>query len=253
VTSSGFGECADDPVAEVPVEAELDDLVPGDPGSPVAAEPLTCAECFRLADVQRLALPDASYLRVGLAIGDSSLFRVAASEDQADQTGWWTDDGGTPDACYFTYAKAPLFFDPGIVDDLPARGDPVFYPAWHTDRDEYYLFSEGIRIFDDSAAATAYLTHLPDAVAGCPDYELTAVDWSASLTPTAGMDLPPSVASYGWVESDGDSRYFVTDMQRGNLVVRLALFTDADGPSEADFRDLVAEYADLLDALEPVP
>jgi hypothetical protein len=245
------GPFVEDPTVENPVVEQPEDLLDGDPGSPVAAEPLACVDCFRLGDVQNLALPDASYLRVGLALSDDSLYRMSASEEQADQTGWWTDDGGTPDACYFTYPKAPLFFDPGIVDDLPARGDTVLYPAWHTDRDEYYLFTEGIRMFDDTAAATAYLTRLPDAVAGCPDYDLTEVGWTASLSATPAMELPPSVASYGWVETDGYSRYFATDVQRGNLVVRLTLFTDAYGPSEADFRDLVAEYAEVLAALEP--
>lgn len=250
-SASALGSGDDAPVAEGPVDPGLDDLLEGDPGSPVAAEPLTCAECFRLADLQQLTLPDASYLRVGLAISDDSLTRMSASEDQADQTGWWADDGGAPDACYFTYPKAPLFFDPGIVDDLPARGDTVLYPAWHTDRDEYYLFSEGIRVFDDTAAATAYLTRLETAIADCPHYSLSEVNWTAAVTPTPAMPVPASVASYGWVESDGHGRYFATDVQRGNVVVRLTLFSDAYGPSETDFRDLVAEYADLLASLEP--
>jgi hypothetical protein len=240
---------SDDPGAD----PRLDDLVAGDPGSALAEEPLTCGECFRFSDVQTLGLPDASYLRVGLGISDDSVYRLAASEEQADQTRWWSDDGGTPDACYFTYPKAPLFYEPGIVDDLPARGDTVLYPAWHSDREEYYFFTEGIRLFDTTEAATAYLTRLPASVADCPDYELSETGWAAAVGPTAALDLPPSVAGYGWVESDGYSRYFATDVQRGNVVVRLTLITDADGPTETDFRDLVEEYAALLADLEPQP
>jgi hypothetical protein len=228
-------------------------LLDGEPGEPVAVEPLTCAECFRFPDVQTLALPEASYLRIGLSVSEGGRSRLAASEEQADQTKGWIEGGAAPDSCYFAYPPAPLFFDPGIVDDLPARGDTVLYQPWHTDGDQYYYFIEGIRLFDDTAAATAYLTRLPEAVAGCPEFEFAEDEWRVSLEATAGLELPPSVASYGWVQSDGYTRYFVTDVQRGNAVVRLALFTDADGPSESDFRDLVTEYAGLLAEIEPRP
>jgi hypothetical protein len=228
-----------------------DDLLEGDPGAPVAAEPLDCVLCLSVVDARALGLPDESYDAVGLTVGDNAPFEILAGADQIDQTKWWKADGGTPDACYFTYAKAPLFFEPGAIDDTAAANDPVVYSEWYSDETEYYWGTEAVRVFDDSTAASAYLAGLETAIAGCPNYAFPESGWSSVVTPAPAFDLPASVAGYGWVESGGLSRFYAADLQRGNLVARVTIWSDGGGPTEAEFRGLVEEYAALLAAIEP--
>jgi hypothetical protein len=240
----------DVPSAEDPSTGTLDDLVEGDPGTPVAVEPLECSGCFALSDARTLGLPDDSYRAIGLTDNDGEFFDAIAGEEQRKNTAWWTDDGGTPDACFFSYPNAPLEFAPGDADPA-VENDAVHYPAWHHDADEFYLFTEAVRVFDDSATAAAHLSALEGAVAGCPDFSLPSTGWSAVVTAAPALTLPDSVAAYGWVETGGLYRYYAIDLQRGNLVARLTLNSDPEGPGEAEFRGLVEEYARVLAALEP--
>jgi hypothetical protein len=230
---------------------ELDDLLEGDPGSPVAVDPLDCGACFGIEDARALGLPAAAYSDVGLSNTDDEVFETSAGADQIDQTKWWKADGGTPDSCYFTYPMAPLFLAPGSPGDPTAEADRVYYPEWHHDDSEYYYFTEGIRVFGDSDAATTYLAELESAIAGCPDYSYSDSGWFSVVTATPALELPDSVAAYGWAESGGLNRFYGVDLQRGNLVVRLTLTSDPGGPTEAEFRELVEAYAVLLEELEP--
>jgi hypothetical protein len=227
-----------------------DELVEGDPGSPVAVDPLECTGCFILSDARSLTLPDESYAAIGLPDNDGTIVDGLTAKEQRDQSGWWADDGGSPDACYFTYTDAPLSFVPGEAE-AAEKDDALHYPAWHHDRDEYYLLTQGTRLFDDTAAATTHLAALQSAVDGCPTYSLPATGWAAVVTPAPALTLPDSVAAYGWVEVGGPTRYYAVELQRGNLVTRLALNSDAGGPTEAEFRELVEAYAELLGELEP--
>lgn len=232
-------------------EAPLDDLLEGDPGSPVAVDPLDCAACFGVADARTLVLPPEAYAGVGLSNSDDDAYETTAGDDQVDNTKWWKADDGTPDQCYFTYPSAPLFFAPGDPGDPAAERDIVYYPEWHFDSSEYYFFTEAVRVFDETASAEAYLAELESAVAGCPNYSYPESGWSSVVTATPALDLPSSVAAYGWAESGGLGRYYAVDLQRGNLVARLTLSSDPDGPTEAEFRQLVEDYAVLLAELEP--
>lgn len=243
------------PIADPPVEeyAELDDLLEGDPGSPVAVEPLECVTCFDIEVARDLGSPAGVYAEIGLTVGDDAALELTAGEDQIDQTKWWNADGGTPEECYFTYPRAPLFFAPGDVGDAPGAADTVFYPQWHSDADEYYVLTEAVRVFDSTSSATAYLGELETAITGCPNYSFPESGWAVTVTPTPALDLPASVASYGWAESNDYSRFYAIDLQRGNLVSRLTLSTDAYGPSESEFRAFAENYAEQLGARAPRP
>jgi hypothetical protein len=228
-----------------------DPLLEGDPGSPVAEEPLPCGACFGLADARDLQLPDASYEVLGLTVSDDSTYEVTVGEEQTLNTKWWRSDGGTPEECYYGYAKAPLFFAPGEQDDAAANTDTIYYPDWHSDDEEYYFITEGVRVFDDSALAARYLADVEAAVTGCRSLSFPESGYSAKVSAAPALELPASVAAYGWVESGGDGRYYGFDLQRGNLVARLTLNSDGRGPSEQEFRDVVEEYAALLAELDP--
>lgn len=233
-----------------PVGAPPEQLLQGEPGSPVAVDPLTCDVCFAIDDARTLRLPDESYEAVGLTVGDNAPYEVLAGDDQSEQSGWWLDEGGTPDACYFTFPKSPLAFAPVEMEYSTSSTDFVFSPEWHSDEERYYVGTESVRVFDDTATAGSYMAALETAVAGCPNYSLPESGWSSVVTAAPALDLPASVAAYGWVETGGYARYYAVDLQRGNLVARLTLASDGDGPTETEFRDLVEEYALLLAALE---
>lgn len=240
------------PTTSPPVAgAPLDDLLEGDPGSPVAVDPLDCVVCFEMADARTLSLPAEAYAAAGLPNGDGDVYEVAAGDDQLDNSKWWKSDGGTPDECYFAYTTSPLFFAPGDPDNPTAERDRVYYPEWHYDEAEYYAFTEAVRVFDQTSSATAHLAQLESAIAGCPDYAYTETGWYGEVTAAPALDLPDSVAAYGWAESSGVTRFYGVDLQRGNLVARLTLWSDADGPSEAEFRELAEAYAVLLAELDP--
>jgi hypothetical protein len=200
-----------------------------------------------------LGSPAAVYAEIGLPVGDDASLELTAGEDQIDQTKWWNTDGGTPEQCYFTYPRAPLFFAAGDVGDAPGAADTVFYPQWHSDADEYYVLTEAVRVFDSTASATAYLGDLETAIAGCPNYSFPESGWAVAVTPAPALDLPASVAAYGWAESNEYSRFYAVDVQRGNLVSRLTLSTDAYGPSETEFRAFAENYAEQLAARAPRP
>lgn len=232
-------------------EETQEELLLGDPGSPIAVDPLDCTRCFTLPDARTLGLPEERYEDVGLTESDGGSFYLTAGEDQAQQTHWWDDSGGTPDNCYFAYSKGPLFFTPGESGEATEFHDPVYYPVWHFDESMFNSFTEGVRVFDDSAAAVGHLAALESAIAGCPDYSMPEFGWAAALTAAPALDLPDSVAAYGWVESGGIHRFYAVDLQRGNLVARLTLASDPSGPSEAEFRSLVEAYAVVLAGLDP--
>lgn len=234
-----------------PSGGDLDELLEGDPGSPVAVDPLDCGHCFDVDDARSLDLPAAAYAEIGLPHSDDEEFDITAGEDHSDSTEWWKSDGGTPDRCYFTSTSAPLFFSPGDSGDPSADRDIVHYPDWHWDSSDYYSFTETVRVFDESASAAAHLAALESAVDGCSRYSSTETGWHAAVSATPALDLPNDVAAYGWAESTGVNRYYGVDLQRGNLVARLTLFSDPDGPTEVEFRDLVEAYAVLLGELEP--
>lgn len=241
--------------SEPPTDSDPDDdsdaTVDGEPGAPIAADPLDCDGCFDIDDARALSLPDSAYADIGLAATDGDDYETTARLDQIDQTKWWKSDGGTPEECYPIYPVAPLFTMPGTPGDSAAGDDPVFYSPWHHNGDEYYYFREAIRVFDDSEAAAAHLHSLEATIAECPTYALPESGWSSRVTAAAALDLPDSVAAYGWVERGGVNRYYGFDLQRGNLVARITLGSDPSGPSEAEYRGVVEAYADALAALDP--
>jgi hypothetical protein len=225
-----------------------DDLVEGDPGDPVAGEPLDCVTCFAPDDVRQIEVPDAAYARLGLPVDDRQPFEVPMFTDQRDYVGWWEDDGGSPDECYFAYTQAPLLFAP--ERDGIANSDQIVYASSHSDPDGVYWLAEGSRVFVTNAAASAHMLELEAAVDGCLAYSLTGAGYAAEVTAAPAFEVPRDVAAYGWVETAGLSRYYAVDVQRGNVVTRLSLFSNSQGPSELQFREFVERYAQALADLE---
>jgi hypothetical protein len=108
------------------------------------------------------------------------------------------------------------------------------------------------RVFRDSASATEHLGELDGLLDTCTGYDYEAEDgiWSTAVTPAPALDVPDSVCP-GMVAEPRVGGTSEADIQRGNLVVRLVLITDGDGPTEQQFRQFAEEYAALLAELEP--
>lgn len=229
--------------------ASPDDLVEGEPGDPVASEPLDCVTCFASDDVIRIDVPNGAYVRLGLPIDDRQPFEVPMFTDQREHVDWWEEDGGSPAECFFAYTGPPLLFEP--VRDGIANSDQILYASSHSDAAGDFWITEASRIFVTHSAATDHMQQLVEAIDGCPTYSLTGAGYAAEVTPAPAFAVPSDVAAYGWVESAGLSRFYAADVQRGNVVTRLSLFSNSQGPSEQEFRAFVEEYAQALADLEP--
>jgi hypothetical protein len=225
-----------------------DDLVEGEPGDPVASEPLDCVTCFASDDVVEIDLPRDAYVRLGLPVDDRQPFEVPMFTDQRDHVEWWEDDGGSPDECFFAYTGPPLLFEPEA--DGIANSDQILYASSHSDAAGDFWLTEASRIFVTHDAASAHMLELEAAIDGCPDYSLSGAGYAAEVTPAPAFEVPADVAAYGWVETGGVSRYYAVDVQRGNIITRLSLFSNSQGPSEQQFRAFVEEYAEALGDLE---
>ena len=207
-----------------------DDLADGAPGPLVPLEPTECPdECFT-ADVLEELVPDYRlYLDADLSVvvdvlGDYSPQPV--SKDVVLSERLWKDEGGEPDACFFTYLSTPIAVE--LDAEVRSIDDRTWYLTTRETSDQYGVITTSARIFADTAAASAHLSEVSRLVAGCAEYEVGRAEtyWTAELTPAPALDLPPTVAAAGWVEDSPFGRFYVIDLQRGNLVVRTGLYTD---------------------------
>lgn len=233
-------------------------LVSGDPGVPVAQRPLECeGPCFDETSLPALTAPDERFSRLGL-IDETTppefADPVPAGELIADASEWWLTYHGTPDQCFFVTSSAP--YAATYPSAEPDSADTVVFLATHEDRDRIDLVDHSARLFPDTAAATAYLAGLAAAVSDCEGIEVGPDDdrQTATITPMPALALPDEVAAAGWVrEGTAGPRWrcYVVDLQRGNVVVRIRLFTDGL-ITEHQFRNTVELYAKQLATVEPV-
>lgn len=231
-----------------------DDLAAGAPGPLVPVEPTDCPdECFT-ADVLEELVPDASlYVDADLSVvvdvlGDYTPQPV--SKDVLLSERLWKDEGGEPDACFFTYLSTPIAVE--LDAEVRSIDDRTWYLTSRETADRYGVITTSARIFPDTAAASAHLSDVSRLVAGCAEYEVGRAEtyWTAEITPAPALDLPPTVAATGWVEDSPFGRFYVIDLQRGNLVVRTGLYTDGLITQEQS-NTFSEELALVLAAVDP--
>lgn len=231
-------------------------LVQGERSTPVAEEPLECAEpCFDGDPSGAVSLSDEELDRVGLTVDETYIPSSTPRIDSIVAERAWIVSDATPHFCVFTLPAAPLTSVTDIEDPL-IDTESIFY-SW-TAIDESYstTLEQSTRYFATSDDATAYLATMDKEIDGCTGFSMTHNDpfapadqgytteeWDVTRAPA--LALPASVAAVGWVESDGYSRNYTFDMQRGNVVIRTIL-TSWDGPSEAQFRTLTEAMAERL-------
>ena len=231
-----------------------DALVAGEPGLPIAEEPLECAdECFGADNIPFTQPSTGALLALGLDVTTyewGTFDPMTAGELHRGNIPGWIDMEGYPDSCFFVPGNTPTSFT-----DSDDSTDEVQYTGTNSSVDKLNTLEQSVRFFQDSASAEAYLSELATNILDCDlvEYGSGQDYYSAEVTPAPLLDLPPSVAAAGWVRT-GDVgqrwRSYVIDLQRGNMVVRTRLLTDGS-VSEAEYRNLVRTLANQLELLEP--
>jgi hypothetical protein len=122
----------------------------------------------------------------------------------------------------------------------------------HSDVDYYNQLDQVTRLFPDAAAASAHMVALDERIGECPRYVDLIGLRTDFITRSPAIEVPDSVAAVGWIQkTQYNERFYVIDVQRGNLVVRTTGYSTG-GFSELEFRDLVEQQAELLAELEVV-
>ena len=244
-------EESSEPIA-APDPIELGPLVTGAPAEPVAIDPTECpTDCFTFDNVGEAVAPAAEYLKIGLPVELSAWGDYPAStvrKEFAYSSRTWGEGEGEPEECFVTYLAAPIAIPYSERPDTVT--DSIQYLAYYTSDDEYSGLDQTLRLFEDTESASVHMKALFDQVAQCTSYDIgTGVDyWTADVTPLPALTMPDSVAAAGWVEDSPFGRFYVVDLQRGNLVVRSALNTDG-AITEEDYRSFVEALALQLDGL----
>lgn len=253
--SSGVlgGPFVDDPY----LPPESADLMEGEPGSPLAVDPLACEVCFTHDEIVDLDASAQAYVSLGLPLSAQDTGSGQAGTEHRGSYDAWRTQNASPDECFFSYSYSPLASPESdfMLSGDPGYDDEVYYYGYSSSDDQYYVLTPTGRLFDDTAAASAHLGDMDRFLAACSG--LTAEDefgeHSIDIQEAPALDVPASVAALAWTQTTEWGRAYQVDLQRGNLVVRLSLNSDGYGPTEAEFRTFVEDYARQLGALELAP
>jgi hypothetical protein len=225
-------------------------LIAGDPGDPVAAAPMECpTACFDETSIDALTLSPDTFARLGLTEISSlpqSESTARVGDLVARDMSSWVDYDGEPDDCFFAPTSAP--YATTVESSDPDNDDLVYFFDGYDDTVD--SGDQAVRIFPDTASASAYLADLAQAIRACKGIEIGPDDdrYNATVSPAAALSLPSEVAAVGWIrEGDPGARWraYVVDLQRGNVVVRIRILTDGV-ITERQFRNTVERYADQL-------
>jgi hypothetical protein len=249
----GFTAPEEEP-APSDVYPEKEPLVTGEPGPTVAADPTVCPnECFTVDDFDLTVLGEDAVAALGtpdLPPEWDDFRNSTAQKEFLYSASSWESTEGAPDECFPITVYSP------IAAPLDGRAnsadDPVGFTQGRLSVDQYSSLYESPRLFTDSASAEAHLAEFATLVAGCTSYEIGdgASYWTADVTPMPALDLPSSVAAVGWVEDSPFGRFYGADLQRGNLVLRVTLYTDG-AITEGAWREYLLASADNLASLTP--
>ncbi|CAN5183416.1 hypothetical protein BH09ACT5_BH09ACT5_01440 [soil metagenome] len=234
---------------------EWEPLATGEPGSPVALDPLECpSQCLTYQQVDETAFTQDDLFALGLTVEDEGAgvgSAYAANSELSYVVKNWERGGTSPDACFPMSLTEPLAV--ALGEDLESPTDRIYYVSAYSDRDQWDYEFQSARVFESTEAASNHMASLSELVAGCTHYSAGNTDgmtWEADVTPAPALTVPDGVAAVGWQEASTNYRYYVFDLQRGNIVVRTTLFVTGSTP-EKDFREAVANLALRLGGLQP--
>lgn len=230
---------------ETPVVALEDQpLVVGEPGSPVAVEPVQCPDsCFDATSILTLEMDEWDFDKHG--------FPVPISLDDADETAavsaaierflGGAQAGANPDACLFAEPGAPIST---FTDADRASSDLLVTLAKYSDDARHDEATQSVRLFPSTEAAASYLSELSWGVKSCA----AAAAERAVVTSAPGLEVPDSLADVGWVATSEPGvgwRRYVFNIQAANAVVRFEYVTDGS-VTEKRIRSSVQFYLTQL-------
>lgn len=234
------------------LEGDVPELLPltrGEPGPSTATIPLECPDqCFTEAALDSVLMGSFTYSSLGVPVESEYTYGEdsTADEEFLASASYWKQDDSSPDECFFTSVWAPIS-DP--VDGRPESPNDVvrYHNDWFSES-EYSVLSHTSRLFTGTDAAEQHMSALLGQIEECSSYSMGGEEeyWSATVTPMPAIDLPNSVAAVGWVEEGYGTRYYVANLQRGNLVIRISLSTDGE-ITEQDYRDYLWSAAEYLE------
>lgn len=233
---------------------EIRPLVDGDPGSPVAVDPLTCGDdvCFDTSVFRRLTPTSGDLRRIGLTEQWGAFGDYATSTEQSEfinARDWWEEQEVSPDSCFITALERPMALT--LSGGSSAPDDPIEILAEYGDESEYSYFAQSARLFGTTAQAEEHMQTFDDLLGGCSVYTLTD-DYGrhkTRISPAPAITVDDSVSAVGWVEEWDFGRYYAFDVQRGNVVVRTIVSTDGV-VTEEDYRAYTEIVARELAGLE---
>lgn len=245
--TSPYEPWPDDPPAP---SGDYSDLAVGDPGPATAVDPTVCeTACFDESSAEAAILGDEVFKRwylptfkhVWKMTGDRT---TAAERSEAAYDGW-TSTGWGPDECYVTFNELPLIEGPDAV-----VADGLVAPLTEHSTELYSVteLTQWVRFFPDSASAEQYMSAVDAGLDVCTRYldpNGYAID---AISREPALHQPDNVAAVGFVRSYAGIRYYVFDLQRGNMVIRSVAYSDG-GISDDRFRPLMAEQAVRLGEL----
>lgn len=261
VAAVGLGTLATSALDDLgPIIAEqsgIEPLAEGEAGSPYARAPLDCdGNCFTDEVIAELVPSAREFATLGLPTlsyvwGEYDTTRPGDEWFYTSQT--WEDEGGSPMECSFTLSVSPIS---NSADDQPIkveRDDTIEYIGEHTTEDYYSSLVQTVRVFRSSDHAVEHMEETSTNITNCSRYSFGAAsDYTGGVvTPEPELVLPDSVAAVGWVETNHFGRYYVVDVQRGNVVTRSTLYTDG-AVTEGDFRAFLESSAGILASI-PLP
>ncbi|MBO9627607.1 MAG: hypothetical protein J7484_14700 [Microbacterium sp.] len=204
-----------------------DPLETGAPGAQFAAEPVVCpGVCLTNTGAHFAALTVATTGRFGMSeqsMTDGDVPAFTSETAFNDALASWS---GNNRQCVFVNTWVPVFVS--YDGALSERATVDLLGQW-SDADALSTVTVGTAVFPDSAAAEAHIGRTADAIAGCDFYQVGdpeggQVDVEVNPAP-AVANLHPTIAAVGWIESGPYDRYYVTELQRGEIVVRVTVQT----------------------------
>lgn len=225
-------------------------LLTGEPGSPTPLEFTACDDpCFGEEHLWETRLTAADFERLGTSVVLDPAGTYAdstATEQNRFGLEYWDASGFGPDECVFTASEAPA-----IVQRTGARdtGGSIHWLTSFESENRASTAVRAVRFFPSADAASEHLTTLHRAIPACTAYGTDGLElWQTTVTPLPALEVPPTVAAIGWVESTGPlGRYYAVDLMRSNAVLRLTLWTDGEISEEA-FRSIAETTArDIAD------
>lgn len=240
-----------DPYPYDEVSGDYSDLAQGEPGEPTAVAPTECPSgCFDESSAEAAILEDAVFEDWG----DLALFkhvwkmtgdRTTADLAHADAWEDWNGVGYSPDECFVTWNEMP------IVEAETAQPTADFVAPLTEHSSDDYSFTEltqSVRLFEDSRTAEQYMLTLDAGLEECTRYHDPNGYPTDAVTREPGLHPPDSVAAVGFVRNQAGIRFYVMDVQRGNMVIRSVAYSDG-GIDDTRFRQLMMKQATLLGEL----